>query len=344
MNLLHVIGVIGLVLVPSGGLRQQNRNQDKGAAAAQPATAQPADEAKSSKKPTKAPRKWVGIECVAVTSDGRWVFAGRKDQGRATLFDLTEKKRHDFTLPDQADTTITAVAVRQDGRFVATGHDDVAILWDVQTGKTLGKPIRLAAPVRSLVFTPNGKQLLTAAANGSLQTWDLNTQAKAPFAVRVPSVINTVVFSPNGQTIAAACQDKTARLWKLDGEAKAVLHHDQPVTAVRFRNDGQRLVTGCVDGTVRRWEAATGVPLGRPRKHRERVYDVVYYAAGNAEQNTLIVSAGGNATFQDAKDDSTIAIITHATPMQSVVFGWLLTCGTTNSFESLKTLFELDQG
>ncbi|MBI5394392.1 MAG: hypothetical protein HZA91_03760, partial [Verrucomicrobia bacterium] len=73
------------------------------------------------------------------------------------------------------DEAVNGAAFSPDGRFVVTAcQDQTARLWDVATGKPLGKPLRHAELVKSAAFSPDGRHVVTACKDGTAQIWDVN--------------------------------------------------------------------------------------------------------------------------------------------------------------------------
>ena len=91
---------------------------------------------------------------------------------------------------------VPAGAWRADGKLVATGsYDGTARVWDPATGDLLLVLDHAGERVMSVVFSPDGKQLLTTTSVGSVTLWDLPLEppAQADMAgilrCRVPYVV-----------------------------------------------------------------------------------------------------------------------------------------------------------
>jgi len=87
--------------------------------------------------------------------------------------------------------------------------------------KMVERTIAHAGEVHILRFSPDGKRLATASADGLVRIWDVSR--------------STPLGSP--------------------------MIHPRPVRSMEFSRDGRRLATGCEGGIVRRWDGLSGAPL-----------------------------------------------------------------------------------
>ena len=68
--------------------------------------------------------------------------------------------------------------------------------------------------ISSLVFSSDGKRMVTGSADGTVKMWDPNSGlALATFQAGAGKIFS-VAISPDSQIIAVACQDRTVKLWR----------------------------------------------------------------------------------------------------------------------------------
>ena len=108
--------------------------------------------------------------------DGRIAFYSFRPQG-AGIYVMDASGRHQRLLAATTDPTSWAPAWAPDGKSIAGGTGDAAILiWDSATGKveSILKDEDQFAPVTALAFSHDGKSLASASATGlEVWLWDL---------------------------------------------------------------------------------------------------------------------------------------------------------------------------
>jgi WD40 repeat protein len=147
-------------------------------------------------------------------------------------------------------------------RFVTwtRGTNQVARLWDVATGRIVGKPMAHANSEVYPQFSPDGRWIATAVANSGVQLWDGHTGAPVGSALKHDEAAITFEFAPNGQTLLVAAGNK-ARVWQVPEGVPALPPLDAGsawVSRARFSPDGSQIVTGSADPRLDLWDARTG--------------------------------------------------------------------------------------
>lgn len=183
------------------------------------------------------------------------------------------------------DKRATAVAFDPSGKTLAIGTGYDVELRSVDDDAWIRTLEGHSEPVASIVFSPDGKLLVSASRDGRARIWSLTTGAELHVLRGHTGPVHAAAFSPRGDAVATGSADGTVRLWS--AATGAQLHelrgHDGYVRSVAWSPDGNTVASGAKDGTTRVWSAATGEQLfvRRPAKGLDAAY--AFTADGHLE-------------------------------------------------------------
>jgi WD40 repeat protein/TPR repeat protein len=147
--------------------------------------------------------------------------------------------------------------------------------------------------VRSAVYSPDGRRILTASSDRTARVWDAATGRQMLLLSGHTDVVRSAAFSPDGSRVVTASDDKTARVWDAATGRQIMLlsGHTDVVRSAAFSPDGRRIVTASVDKTARIWDADSGRETMRLDGHPAPVRD-----AGFSPDGTLVVTTSTDKT------------------------------------------------
>jgi WD40 repeat protein len=177
-----------------------------------------------------------------------------------------------LSLPGHAGGVLS-VAYSPDGRLVASaGNDAVIKLLNGMTGASLklltghvyGKGKNINKPftgVYAVQFSPDGKNLVSAGADGAIKLWNTATGKEIKSMQGHDGDVTAVAFSPDGRFLVSGGRDGTVRLWDMkSGKERNALNtpdYNRSVSFVGYSPDGRYIVARGDDEIVRLWNVAT---------------------------------------------------------------------------------------
>jgi ankyrin repeat protein len=100
--------------------------------------------------------------------------------------------------------SVNAVALNQDGKFVATCSDDKTVrMWSASKGTCEKVLSGHVDSVLGIAFAPGDKLLASCSADHSLRLWDVQSGAEIKKFAGHRNTVNGIVFSPDGALLAS---------------------------------------------------------------------------------------------------------------------------------------------
>jgi WD40 repeat protein len=242
-----------------------------------------------------------GIDCVAVSADGRW-FAGGRTLQDVTLWDLHAGKfERLIPLVEKPDPNgsdhVKRVAFNAAGTVLFTGSGKTGITaWEVPTGKKLWNAAGIGP---WLAVDPTGRWVAAGGGyNRDQVQWTLLNQATGEvirkvdvlpvegpedaLAIHYPPYLSDMTFTPDGTRLVTAHYDGTFRVWDPDAgrEVQRVAEGGPGSAGVAVSPDGRWLGVGHSDKRITVWELASGKRLLELTGHDSAVRDVAFTRDG----------------------------------------------------------------
>ncbi|MGZ8898879.1 MAG: WD40 repeat domain-containing protein [Limisphaerales bacterium] len=152
--------------------------------------------------------------------------------------DVVEKPKRTYGLGDA-----TVVAASPDLRYIATGGQGGAYLWDATTG-VLKSRLEVGWWATALAFSPTSN-LVAVATRQRLILFDTETGLQTTELIGHQSDIYRLRFSADGQRLVSGSADNTARVWSMGtlAEVHQVRTPGSSIGDVALSPDGQKLAT-----------------------------------------------------------------------------------------------------
>ena len=227
------------------------------------------------------------------SADGKLLALGGR--GGFAVWDVEARK---IRFCVEAQSEIGAVAFSPDGKLLAAGGgyyeraDDAAVrLWDVSTGKEVGKLEGHDRHILSVAFAPDGKTLASSSFDGTIRIWDV---AKKATIRRMDCKGDQIAFSPDGKKLAVAERAYIRFFDPASGELLLEITNTGGwLESLSFSPDGKTLAVAGGSSAIQLWDTTTGKEVLPHDGHLDAVGDVVFSADGKT-----LASRGGDRTVR----------------------------------------------
>ncbi len=158
--------------------------------------------------------------------------------------------------------------------------------------------VRNSAPILDLVFSRDGRTLISVGKDRNVRTWDTTSGRESgppmqPAGIREDQWVSRAALNPHDDRMVVTGEEGIASFWDLARRVRTGPSLSHPkghvLWGLAFSPDGRMLVTCCDDGAARRWDVATGQLIGKPLQHAD---EAGYYTLAMSPDARTLVTSG----------------------------------------------------
>ncbi|KAJ3092047.1 hypothetical protein HK102_011253 [Quaeritorhiza haematococci] len=137
--------------------------------------------------------------------------------------------------------------------------------------------------VKAVAVTPDGRYVVTGAADGSAKIWDLASGKEVRELRGHQGPLRAVTVTPDGRNIVTGSEDCRVKVWDFVSgkEVRELYGHQLRVNTLAVTSDGRNVVTGSSDCTAKVWDFASGKELRELRGHQASIKAVAVTPDGS---------------------------------------------------------------
>ncbi len=239
-----------------------------------------------------------------------------EEPGTRAVMPLHTSRVNTVAISPDSRTGLSAGCAIWQGETCVAGE---IVLFDIETLTETQRWQGHTGTITSALFTPDGRGVWSASADGSLALWDITGTARIVQQFDLDSGgIQQIVPSPDGTLLLAGTQ--TGQLVLIDAATGAIrqhfVGHAGSVNTVAFSPDGQQALSGGADTQVILWNVRTGEIVRRIVGHTGSVLSLAFHPDG-----LRAVSCGEDFTARlwDLETGDELQRVNGGTVMQSLV-------------------------
>jgi WD40 repeat protein/tRNA A-37 threonylcarbamoyl transferase component Bud32 len=201
------------------------------------------------------------VFCVAFSPDGKRMVSGADDAG--IVWDVATGRRlltlKGPPIEGQLFNAVFRAAFSPDGKWIVTSGflQGMARLWDATSGQLKWTVRGRGDNVWNVAFLPDGKRLLSATEDGTVQIWEA-ASGKEIHAFKHREPFTGVALQADGKQLVCGCGQRVKVLDAATGaEAQTLRGHRGNVWSIAVSANGRRIISTDI-ATVKVWDATTG--------------------------------------------------------------------------------------
>jgi WD40 repeat protein len=127
-------------------------------------------------------------------------------------------------------------------------------LWNLPDGELIGELLMDDSAVYALDFNPDGTQLASGHASGSIQIWDVTAQTLLD-TIDTSSPVDRLVYSQENHLLISGHRNGEVNIWNAVTfeHIQTLRQHFRSIMAMEFSPSGAYLAVSSYDGTTSIW-------------------------------------------------------------------------------------------
>lgn len=217
---------------------------------------------------------------VSFGDDPSQIVIGGHD-GSVKLWSTATGELLDIITAENSDGSMHSMSLSYNSLFLATsgGFTFSIRLWKFPQGDFHTDYFGHEGFVNSIVFSRNGKLIVSGSVDNTVRVWDMSTKM---LKLASPSTISRISFAADINTGVASVGDDSAIVFNAHtGEISLTIHGNiQDFSKIAMSIDGSRIVSSNEEGALRVWDAKTSEIITTLHKHSERVSAMAFHPNG----------------------------------------------------------------
>ena len=130
----------------------------------------------------------------------------------------------------------------------------------------------------SVIFSPDGKYVLTGGGDGTVNTWDSKSGQELGRFTAHSRAILSLGFSPDGRYLLTGSDDNTVKIWDAHSHLGIAQFsgHTGEIYSMQLSADDKYLLTSSQDKTARLWDTATAKEVRQFTGHTDWVLSAAF--------------------------------------------------------------------
>lgn len=152
--------------------------------------------------------------------------------------------------------TFFSVAICPDQETLVCGTNNLIRLCQFSDGEVVGEFPVEGGMIYQLEFSPDGRWLASAHADGKLVLWDMGKRQQAHSIKADASALFTATFDAEGRRIVTGGRERMVRLWTVPALelASEFPGPEETILCASYSPNGRHLACGCYIGKIRVWQ------------------------------------------------------------------------------------------